>query len=157
MLRRLFTPLGGIIALLVCWLPWVRLECGDTRADPNLWQLADQEWKLYAFPVLAGLIIMLGLIFLYTKRREWAAGTLAVSFLAFAAWVYLLFEHRNVALKQAEAQMMGGQFGEWMKELKITLLPGFFIFGVSVFLSALSELPSIIPPRVKNGRKASSP
>ena len=153
-LRRLFTPLGGVAALLVCWLPWVRLECGDTRTDPNLWQLADQEWKLYAFPVLAALIIVFGLVYVYAKRREWAAGALVASFLAFAAWVYLLFEHRDVALKQAEAQMMGGQFSEWMKELKITLMPGFYIFGVMALLSALFQLPNILPPRKDRDKKA---
>lgn len=138
--RRLMTPLGGAAALLVCGLPWVRLECGTTRAEPSLWQLAEQEANLYVFPTVAGLIVVLGVLYLVWQNRALAAGTMVAALAGIGAWVYVLVKRQELGEKQVAADGLGGHLGSWMQQIKIEPMPAFYVYLglmiLSVFLAA---------------------
>ena len=140
--RRLMTPLGGTAALLICGLPWVSLECGTTRAEPSLWQLAEQEANLYVFPAIASVIVLLGVLYLVWQIRPLAGG-IAISALAgIAAWVYVFLKRQELGEKQVAAEGLGGQLGSWMQQIKIHPRAAFYIYLglmiLTVFLAASS-------------------
>jgi len=118
-IRRILTPLGGATALFLCWLPWVRLECGTTRVDPNLWQLAEQEASLYIFPLAAVLILGLGLLYLILRRRVWGAATLVPAIAGTVAWIVVLLKKQELAEKQVTAEGLGGKLGSWAQQIQI--------------------------------------
>jgi hypothetical protein len=152
-LRRLLTPLGGAAALLICGLPWVRLECATTRADPSLWQLAEQEAYLYVFPIVAGLIVLLGVLYLVWQNRRLAGGILVAALAGVVAWVYTFLKRQELGEQQAAAAGLGGQLGFWMQQIKIHPLPAFYIFLGLMILTVFLAAASL----VSNGDRSGSP
>lgn len=156
-LRRIMTPLGGAAALLICGLPWVRLECGTAQVDPTLWQLADQEAKLYVFPIVGGLILLLGILYLFRQSRLLPTGSLVAALIGIAAWVYVFLKRQEIGEKQVAAQGFGGHVGSWMQQIEIHPLPAFYIYLGLMILSVFLAAGSIVARADRSSSSGGAP
>lgn len=139
LLRRLATPLGGCIMLLVCWLPWANVSCGDVRTRPNLWQLAEYEPLLYAYAALAALIIILGVVYVIRHHRGLAIAGTVVALAAALAWIYFLIRRDAIIDQQMAMQGLGGDLGQMLQDVQLEPGRGFRIYPLGVLLALISS------------------
>jgi len=135
--RRLCTPLGGLAALLVLWLPWAKLQCGSTVVKPTLWQLAEEEPALYAYSGLALLLLVFGLLGLLFRARGWSVAALVTAVGGIGAWVYLLFRRQELLAQQTQVEAFGGRLQEWLDQIEIEPASGFYLYLAAMILGAL--------------------
>jgi hypothetical protein len=138
----------------VCWMPWANVSCGDVRANPNLWQLAEYESALYAYGVMAVLIIVLGVAYMIHRHRSLALTCSAVALAATAAWVYFLIRRDDLVAQQMAMQGLGGDLAQVMQDVQLHPGNGFKAYPVGIAMALISATWSVYADRRINSTQS---
>ena len=141
-----YSPLGGAAALFSLFLPWVHLECGDTKVDPTLIQLAEEKGVLYFFVAMALVLLIVALGMVIHRRRGWALGTMLAGVLGTAGWIYLWFRKDDLAGQMASIEGLDGRLQAWMQQLTTDLAVGFYLYLAAMLLGLCGAILWLASP-----------
>lgn len=110
------------------WLPWADVRCSQISAQPDYWQLAGYDERLYALLALASILLFCGGWMLYRARRKLVACAASVSVVALVAWWYLWYKKDELAAYQAQLVAGGGDLGLMLQDLQVQLGLGFKMY-----------------------------
>jgi hypothetical protein len=122
------------------WLPWADVRCAQIRTEPDFWQLARYDERLYALLALAAILGLGGALALWRFRRKLAAVTAACSLAAALAWCYLWYKKDELAAYQAELASGGGDLGRMLQDLQVKTGPGFKLYLAGALLALAGAL-----------------
>jgi hypothetical protein len=151
--RHLLSPLGGIAALFSLFLPWVHLECGETRVDPDLLQLAEQKGELYVFVLLAVVLLVVALGMVSFRRRGWGMGTILTACLGIAGWIYLWFKKDELGRQTMEIEGLSGGISGWLQQLQVEPAAGYYLYLAAMLVGLVGALIWL----AGSGRKPDAP
>jgi hypothetical protein len=151
-LLQLVTPAGALAMLFGLWLPWADVSCGQIRTNPNYWQLANYDGRLYVLLALVVLIVVCGFGSLFVRRKFVAACAGIGALAAVVAWCYLWLKKDELVAYQAEMVAGGGDLGQMLKDLQVQAGAGFKLYLAGALLALAGAALSLArgepdPPR----------
>ncbi len=128
LLKPLLTPAGVLAMIAGLWLPWADVRCSQIRTEPDYWQLARYDERMYLLLVPILVILVCGLWSVRRPRRSLAITSAVSAVAAVGAWCYLWFRKDELAAYQAELAAGSGDLARMMQDLHVILGLGFRLY-----------------------------
>lgn len=128
MLKKLLTPAGALAMIGGLWLPWADVRCGQIRTEPDYWQLARYDERLFLLLVPILVMLVCGVWIWRRPRRSLAVWSAASALAAVGAWSYLWFRKDEMAALQAQMAAGSNELARMMQDMQVVLGMGFRLY-----------------------------